>query len=599
MERHQVGAAAVSAAREGFAERIGGEVHSMSRAGRMTSSEWQLIADEFLDHLGALSAADPELTGPQAAAVLKAATEAAAGAVAYAAYFPHGSFHVVLDYLNFGMSYRREDAGDDGDGGDGGDGWDAAEEAVTPSEWLDAFCLAILSDATGRHGEAFHFARAEFDRTAAGTPAVELVNGFMAQVSGDTGDEDADHPPSAEAKLAAIDAALARIDRRAADHGVDLADRPHTVALCTLRALAAADRAAFDTGLTALLQAHRDSCGPGARPSSLLPLLPLALAALGHRGPGWTPEVDTDYLPRTLVSGFESAGPRVGGLGRDRRPDAVAALASGPLVVERPAPVRPQNPEDEAGLEERLGLALDPTDGKPPRYSLLASALQCQEIVLKLRAWHSADLTDAQLTNLRQAAQLAAAVFRVALADPGTEARVTIDGRTFGYPATRDWRTDPPQWQSAVDFALITGVPEHLAVLVRTGPAVSTKDDGPTSSYRRALHDYFRGVDPEPATEQALRTFGDGRDRGFLPPPAVLLSQLVDGDEESFNLALADALEAHRAFHQVAARAAAPDAALNLDILALACHAHRSRRWRIRVDSSYLPPRLFQGGASA
>lgn len=35
-------------------------------------------------------------------------------------------------------------------------------------------------------------------------------------------------------------------------------------------------------------------------------------------------------------------------------------------------------------------------------------------------------------------------------------------------------------------------------------------------------------------------------------PPAVLLSQLVEGDEEGFNLALADVLEAHRAYYQVA-----------------------------------------------
>lgn len=64
----------------------------------------------------------------------------------------------------------------------------------------------------------------------------------------------------------------------------------------------------------------------------------------------------------------------------------------------------------------------------------------------------------------------------------------------------------------------------------------------------------------------------------------MLLSQLVEGDEESFNLALADALEAHRAYYQVADRADDPDASVNLDVLALACHARR-RGWAIRVDS--------------
>ncbi|WP_432705890.1 immunity 49 family protein [Actinoallomurus iriomotensis] len=73
----------------------------------------------------------------------------------------------------------------------------------------------------------------------------------------------------------------------------------------------------------------------------------------------------------------------------------------------------------------------------------------------------------------------------------------------------------------------------------------------------------------------------------------MLFSQLVEGDEESFNLALLDALEAHRDHYRVADRADESDAAINLDILALTCHARR-RGWNIRVTSPYLPPRLLQ-----
>ncbi|MDX3761862.1 immunity 49 family protein, partial [Streptomyces sp. AK02-04a] len=83
------------------------------------------------------------------------------------------------------------------------------------------------------------------------------------------------------------------------------------------------------------------------------------------------------------------------------------------------------------------------------------------------------------------------------------------------------------------------------------------------------------------------------KDWGFAMPPAVLLSQLVEGDEESFNLALADALEAHRHYYQVADRADDPDASVNLDVLALACHARR-RGWDIRVESPYLPQGLLR-----
>ncbi|MFJ5594768.1 Imm49 family immunity protein [Streptomyces noursei] len=382
---------------------------------------------------------------------------------------------------------------------------------------------------------------------------------------------------------------------RLTESGEHLLDHPHTVGLRTLRALAADDREAFDSGLSALLLPHSALPGPGARPRSLLPLLPIALAALAYRTLGWAPALHTDYLPRALVTGFETPGPRVEGLGRNRRPDALAALASGPIVVERPGRAQPLHPQSEALFEQHTREAITPVDGNPLSVWPVASALQDQEILFKTRASHSDDVTDAQLANLRLASQLGAALFRIALADPGTEAEVTIDGRTLRYPATRDEDTSPGHWQTATNFALITGTREDLAPLVLTGPTYSLKDSSAFASYRVALHDYLRVADPEPATEQALQEGEKAKDWGFFPPPAVLFSQLVDGDEESFNLALADALEAHRDHYRVADRADDCDGAINLDILALACHARR-KGWNIQVTSPYLPQRLLQAG---
>ncbi|WP_405680549.1 immunity 49 family protein [Streptomyces sp. NBC_00868] len=574
-----MGEAVLSAAREDFANRIGGQVRSMSKAGRMATYEWQSIADEFLDYLGALSVETPGLDTPEAKAALKDATEAAAGAVSFAAYHPHCSFQVFLDYVNFGISY---DPGDEDD----------AEESVTPGDWIDAFCLTILRDKATWHGEAFHFAREKFAEKAQGSPAGELVTGFMAQVLDDTGN-DQDYPPSAQAKLAAIDAALDRIRSRAEETGESLLDRPDSVALRTLRALAAEDRAAFDSGLTALLLAHATVHGPTASPSSLLPLLPLGLAALAYRTLGWAPALHTDYLPHALVTGFETRGPRVAAFGRDRRPDAVAALAAGPLVVERPPCDRIVNAESEALFDQYTREAFTPAEGKPLTVWRLGSAMRYQELLFKWRAGNSADVTDAQLANLRLASQLGAALFRIALAEPGTEAEVTVDGRNLRYPAARGEEAGAGNWVNATAFALITGVREDLAPLVLTGPAVAGKDGSAFAAYREALHAYLKGVDPEPAAERALREVEKAKDWGFFPPPAVLLSQLVEGDEESFNLALADALEAHRDHHQVADRADSPDATIDLNVLALACHARR-RGWDIRVESPYLPQRLLE-----
>lgn len=578
IERHQVGETVVSAARENFAERIGGQVRSMSRAGRMATYEWQSIAEEFHDYLGALSVETPDLDTPEAQAALKDAAEAAAGAVSYAAYHPHGTFQVFLDYVNFGMSY------DPGDGDD-------AEASVTPGEWIDAFCLALLRDKAQWHGEAFHFAREKFAEQAQGSPAGELVTGFMAQVLDDTGSDD-DHPPSAQAKLAALDAALSRVGSRSLETGASLLDRPDSVALRTLRAVAAEDREGFDAGLAALLLAHSAMNSPAASPSSLLPLLPLGLAALAYRTRGWMPALHTDYLPHSLVTNFEARGPRVGGLGRGRRPDAVASLAAGPLVVARPPGGQPRSPAIEARWEQNAREALTPEEGKPLPASRLDHALHYQELLFKWRAGHAADVTDAHLANLRLASQLGAALFRIALAEPGTEIEVTVDNRKLRSPAARGEAAGSANWNKAVAFALITGVREDLAPVVLAGPAIAGKDGSAFASYREALHAYLTGIDPESAAERALRGAEQAKEWGFFPPPAVLLSQLVEGDEESFNLALADALEAHRDHYQVADRADTIDAAIDLDVLALACHARR-RGWEIRVESPYLPRRLL------
>ncbi|THA78711.1 immunity 49 family protein [Streptomyces sp. A0592] len=573
-----MGGAVVSTAREDFANRIGGQVSSMSRAGRMATYEWQSIADEFLDYLAALSVTSPDLDTPEAEAVLKDASEAAAGAVAYAAYHPHCSFHVFLQYPNIGMGY---DPGDDG-----------PEESVTPGEWIDALCLAVLRDKAKWHGEAFHFARAKFAAKAQGTPTGELATALNAVVLDSTG-SDEEYPPSARAKLAAVDAALDRIRTRAEETGEPLEGPPGSAALRTLRALAAEDRAAFDAALADLLVRHRALQGPSAPARSLLPLVPIALAALAYRTLGWSPAVRSDYLPHALITGFETRGPRVGGFGRERRPDAVAALAAGPLVVERPACERTVHPETRAIYEESVQEAFTAVDGRPLEVWRLDWVMGDQERLFTWDAGDPGDLTAARLAPLRLASQMGAALFRIALAEPGTEAEVTIDGRTLRYPAERGEEAGAHNWERAVALALITGEREDLAPLVLTGPAFARPDGSASSAYREALHAYLKGVDAGPAAQRALQQAEKAKDWGFAMPPAVLLSQLVDGDEESFNLALADALEAHRAHYQVADRADDPAASINLGILGLACHARR-RGWAVRVESGYLPADLIR-----
>ncbi|MGW1764335.1 Imm49 family immunity protein [Streptomyces sp. NPDC002073] len=585
IERHQVAVEKIEAARDGFTHRIGSMTRSMSKAGPMGSYEWEWLGQEMLDHLAALSVTEPALDSAEAWAVLEDAAEAACAVVRYTAYHPWEPFSVFLNYVNFGMSYDR---------GDDKEGWDTAGA----HDWLDAYCLAVVTDRVDRDGEAFHFARKVVRNDAAGQPAAELVAGFLVCVAGDLDVDGQDFPPPREAKVAAVDAALARIAERESQTGQDLRGHADTVALRVLRALVGGDREAYDHELTALLAAVPGAHGPSAPPRSLLPLVPLALAALGHRQEGWAVPVDTGYLPRTLVAGFAPDGPRVGAFGRDRRPDAVAALAAGPVVCERPAwPVEPTWDID-GWYEEHTREDLTPGPDKAVTARDVAQAMERQQSLFLLRSADAGAGTDGQVSALRFASRLGGLLFRAALADEGTEVRAVCGGIDVVCPAFRGERTGPGYWQTAVALALVSGEREDLAPLVVAGPGLNGGDGSAFATYREALHDYLRGADPEPAAVRALRGMEQAREWGFFAPPAVLLSQLVDGDEESFNLALLDALEAHRDHYSVADRGETTAALLNLDVLALACHARR-RGWEIRVESDYLPARLLSGTAPA
>ncbi|MGE7391202.1 Imm49 family immunity protein [Streptomyces sp. NPDC004126] len=579
IERHQVSAEKIAAARDDFTNRIGSMTRSMSKAGPIGAYEWEWISQEMLDHLAALSVTEPALDSAEAWAILTDAAEAACAVVRYTAYHPWEPFNVFLDYVNFGISYDR---------GDDKEGWDTAGTG----DWLDAYCLAVLADRVGRDGEAFHFARKVVRKDAEGQPGAELVAGFLVCVEGDLDVDGQEFPPTREAKVAAVDAALARIATRERQTGRALREHADTVALRVLRALVGGDREAYDRELTALLAAVPAAQGPSAPPRSLLPLVPLALAALGHRQEGWAVPVETGYLPRTLVTGFAPEGPRVGPFGRDRRADAVAVLAAGPVRCERPTwPVTPTWDID-GWYEEHTREDLTPEPGRPVLARDVVRAMERQQSLFLLRGADPGAGSDGQVAALRFASRLGGLLFRAALAEEGTEVRAECGGIDVVCGAFRGDKAGPGYWQTAVALALISGRREDLAPLVVAGPQLNGADGSAFATYREALHDYLRGVDPAPAAARALRGMEQAREWGFFAPPAVLLSQLVEGDEESFNLALLDALEAHRAHYSVSDRGETTAALLDLDVLALACHARR-RGWEVRVESEYLPARLL------
>ncbi|MFF0964541.1 immunity 49 family protein [Streptomyces sp. NPDC003703] len=585
VERHQVEDARVAAAVEGFAGRIGRLVHSFSKAGPVTAYEYRLIAEEFLDCLGALSTGDPGLGSPEAKAVLEDAAEAAVGAVAYTAYHPVYPFDVFLHYVNWGVCHDREEG-------------EPPPVPLRTHWWLDAFCLAVLAGRAEDHAETFRFAwwaRRTPAQRRTGLPDDELVNGFLAYVLGDTGGEEDGHPPSGEEQVAALDAAIGRVRAGAGGGGAaGPDDRAETVGLLALRALAAGDREAFGDALVRLLRPVAEAAGPDAAPRTLLPLLPLALASLAHRHEGRPPEIESDYLPYGPVTGFEREGPRVGPYGRDVRPGARAEPGAGPVRFARPELPGGMLPEAEARLREQVRGALDPDPADPYATWELSRALGHLELLVRGRARGAADPKETIADDVLLGSRCGATVFRAALAEPGTEVEAELGGRTVRYVAWKvDDGPDARTWQLAVNLALISGRRDDLAPLLAAGPPAERYGDTPLTGYRRALHAQLSDADPRPALDAALQRCAAIRGSAFLPPPLVLLSQFTGGDEESFNLALLDALETHRDHFSVGDRAESPDATLSLDVLALACHARR-RGWEIRVESPYLPPRLLR-----
>ena len=85
--------------------------------------------------------------------------------------------------------------------------------------------------------------------------------------------------------------------------GANGADPLLTAEVATFWAVLARDREAFHRKLADLLYRHREACrAADVRPATLLPLGPLSLACLADDDLGWDIDVESDYLPQSLLN---------------------------------------------------------------------------------------------------------------------------------------------------------------------------------------------------------------------------------------------------------------------------------------------------------
>ncbi|WP_157531907.1 MULTISPECIES: immunity 49 family protein [unclassified Kitasatospora] len=562
---------------ENFAERVGGEVHRMQND-ESPAWGWEMVAESFLDYLGARSVGNPELAGKDARIACESAAAAAVGALALSA-GRAGHPHVFIEYTGTGVPY-----------GDGRKSEDLG--GVAAHSWLDPFFLAFVAELSDEYGELF-VAAAPRLRGQEQRADVVLVHALLAYVYGEA--EQAEGL-SAGGQVAVIDALVEGLGEGTDQPG-------HRAALATLRAVAAGDRAGFHRALAGQLAWYRQRYAVPVdgdpAPRTLLPFDAIALAAMAERWNGWPVAVESGYLPAALVGGFRSAGPRVLGFGREKQVEAVAALAAGPVVVDRPA--HPYAEEagrlvHEAYAQRELAKFRDP-EQKPLHVMRALTGLMRGQVLrfLEQSALDPSGRDPRLWEALRIGAEAGGAAFRLARGVPGTEYEVTVAGTTRPLPAcTGSYGPGAGHWKQAVALALVTGDRQQLADCVLVTPEFFTVGCyfGPVDAYGAALHDYLRGVDPVPAVTKAFTVCAQHERGLYLAPPVMLLSQLVEGDREGFALALADALEAHREHYTVGELPVEPDALVDLDILALACHAHRMG-WPVPVRSPYLPEGLF------
>ncbi|OIV36241.1 hypothetical protein BIV57_17260 [Mangrovactinospora gilvigrisea] len=616
MQRHAAATHRLDAAVVGFPARIGCRVELMRHTGPEDRSGWLAVAEAFLDYLGARSARDPALRGKDAQTALDSAAAAAVGAVELRA--TRGApLTVHIGYLGAGVSYNAclprplplgaadawdedddendEDEDDEDEGLLRGDTtWAARHDPTGSQDWLQALYLAILAGRESRAADAF--VRTFPARAAAGErrPEIGTAHALLGYVFRFHDRRPLSAPPTRAEVAAEAESVLARCAPAGPAGPAGPGAGPQHAALAAVVELVADRPDGFAAALAALLEERRRAADPSV-PRHLLPLDALALAALAVRREGWPLDVDSDYLPASLVTGFAGDGPRVAAYGRDKR----TRLGRGTTVVPRGGVTGSAGRFGPRFWDRETADFL--AEWRDPRADerMLAMRLdrRMEDQALRFAALVAADPIgrDPRLRSaLRLGAQAGAGAFRLAGAAEGERVTVSVDGHPRTLPRWRGGRRlGSAEWTQAVALALAAGEREPLAGLVTVAPGFFPEGEASTvaGSYRAALHDYLRGADPEPATDRALAVREAAARRGVGPlPPVVLLSQLVAADHEGFALALVDALEEHRDHYSVGDRAAAPWSSVGLDILGLARHAARLQGRPVPVRSRYLPP---------
>lgn len=603
IERHRVSDTALARATQDFFDELSRDVRYQQESGR-DGFGWKSLSRKLLDYAGARSVAVPE-TDADIRAAVRSAAEARIGGLKLDGAPGSAEFSVHLTYTGTGVFYQDHDAE--------GEEESRGQRKVTLSDWAQALYLCVVVDIHDSNQGALVGFAADFDEN-------EVLHRALAlHVFPELGAEREQLVRYVESAMDPFFASLGEGARKHPDLGsID-------PGLLFLHSLLTRNEKAFWATMAARLAWFRDNSGD-ASPRTLLPAAELAFAALAVRTEGWRMPFESHYLPRRLVEGeARRSGPRVGPYGTGKDPGALGALAEGLLAVERPTEAFTTGRDIEQIFEyEDKNLTSIWRPEIIPRE--LPGALQrsARSELLDFR-FHSVSDPQArhprQLAAFTHASQYTVAAFASVTGEEGQTVDVTIGQTTAPLRCVAPTRAiSEGARRVAIEYALLSGSRERLDVLLAHpqdaflrkeeghGYAVFPRYDAALLTFLKA--ERARGWRPRPqgrprpahgavraAMDEALAALADHNMPGYPPPPVLLLSQMVAGDPEGFDLALADRLEAYRETYSIGDRAEDPDGLIDPHGLALACLA-RAQGWQVRVDSDYLPAGVLERAAA-
>jgi hypothetical protein len=270
IDRHAVMEQRMAAASDCFTQRLTAMVDAEQEGGP-GGAGWSIITQLLLDYVGARTVDDPDLSSPDARLALRSAGETAIGAVAVVARVPSERLVVTVPWTGTGVSYSPGPV---------------EATPLSPADWLTAWKLAWIC------------------RARTFVPLSEARRLLPAAGAG--------HPPNLRLRLAQAEAMYhdqfmrpaegATVLERALGEAPD-ADPVLIAELAAFRSLLARDREGFHRDLVELLHRHRAAAQTGEPgPASLVPIGPLSLACLAADDTGWDIDIESGYLPRSVLA---------------------------------------------------------------------------------------------------------------------------------------------------------------------------------------------------------------------------------------------------------------------------------------------------------